>query len=291
MIGTSAWTVTSRCRARAGSPSISAAVLAQHRLRRSQQALVAARLRGRAARAACCTRTPCSTRTGNAPCRCASSHQRMPMSPRVQHLAQLVADQVDDGLEVQLGGDALLDAVDHRQLGVALLGLLQQALRLVEQARVLQRHAHARGDGAAAGALRRRRRRPRARSPRARWCRARGRCRRSARRATERHGVGAWHASSMPGGAMLGAAVRHQRLARALHLRSTARRRSRAIGSSCEALRRARTRTGSGSARPAASNQRMPMSPVCSTSRSLSPTRSTMAWKFSARRPCPAGCC
>ena len=39
--------------------------------------------------------------------------------------------------------EPLLDAVDHRQLGVALLGLLQQSLRLVEQARVLERHAHA----------------------------------------------------------------------------------------------------------------------------------------------------
>ena len=70
------------------------------------------------------------------------------MSPVLKHLAQLVAHQVDDGLEVELGGHALLDAVDDRQLGVALLGLLQQPLRLVEQARVLQRHAHAGGDGA-----------------------------------------------------------------------------------------------------------------------------------------------
>ena len=64
----------------------------------------------------------------------------------VEHLAQLVADEVDDGLEVELRGHALLDAVDHGELGVALLGLLQQALRLVEEARVLQRHAHARRD-------------------------------------------------------------------------------------------------------------------------------------------------
>ena len=49
-------------------------------------------------------------------------------------------------LEVERSGHALLDAVDHRQLGVALLGLLQQALRLVEQARVLQRDAHRRRD-------------------------------------------------------------------------------------------------------------------------------------------------
>ena len=66
----------------------------------------------------------------------------------LEHLAQLVADQVDDGLEVELGGHALLDAVDHCELGGALLGFLQQPLRLVEQARVFQRHAHARGHGA-----------------------------------------------------------------------------------------------------------------------------------------------
>ena len=64
----------------------------------------------------------------------------------LQHLAQLVADEVDDALEVERSGHALLDAVDHRELGVALLGLLQQALRLVEQARVLQRDAHRRSD-------------------------------------------------------------------------------------------------------------------------------------------------
>ena len=79
--------------------------------------------------------------------RLGASYQRMPMSPVPKHLAQLVADEVDDGLEVELGGDALLDAVDDRELGGALLGLLQQALRLVEQARVLERDAHARGDG------------------------------------------------------------------------------------------------------------------------------------------------
>ena len=38
-----------------------------------------------------------------------------------------------------------LDAVDERELGGALIGLGQQALRLVEEARVLERHAEARG--------------------------------------------------------------------------------------------------------------------------------------------------
>ena len=64
-----------------------------------------------------------------------------------EHLAQLVADEVDDRLQLELGGHALLDAVDHREFGVALLGLLQQALRLVEQARVLERRAQARDHG------------------------------------------------------------------------------------------------------------------------------------------------
>ena len=45
----------------------------------------------------------------------------------------------------ELRRHALLDAVDHRELGAAALGLLQQALGLVEQAGVLQRHAHAAG--------------------------------------------------------------------------------------------------------------------------------------------------
>ena len=62
----------------------------------------------------------------------------------LEHLAQLVADQIDDRLEIELRGHPLLDAVDHRELGGALLGFLQQALRFVEQARVLQRDAHAR---------------------------------------------------------------------------------------------------------------------------------------------------
>ena len=51
-------------------------------------------------------------------------------------------------LHVELGGERLLHAVDDGKLGGALLALLEEALRLVEQTRVLQRHAHARGDGA-----------------------------------------------------------------------------------------------------------------------------------------------
>ncbi len=67
--------------------------------------------------------------------------------PDAQHLPQLVAHQVDDRLEIQLLGHALLDAVDHRQLGAAALGLLQQSLRFGEKARVLQCRARAGGNG------------------------------------------------------------------------------------------------------------------------------------------------
>jgi hypothetical protein len=50
-----------------------------------------------------------------------------------------VADHVDDSLEVELPGDAFLDAVDDRELGIALLGLL-------EEPRVLERDAQAAGE-------------------------------------------------------------------------------------------------------------------------------------------------
>ena len=63
----------------------------------------------------------------------------------VEDLADLVADRVVDALDVELGGERLLHAVDDRELGGALLGLLEQALRLVEQPRVFQRDAHAVG--------------------------------------------------------------------------------------------------------------------------------------------------
>ena len=64
----------------------------------------------------------------------------------VEELAQLVTHEVDDGLEVELGRHPLLDAVDDGELGRAVLGFLEQALRLVEEARVVQRDAHAGGE-------------------------------------------------------------------------------------------------------------------------------------------------
>ena len=59
----------------------------------------------------------------------------------------LSPDEVVHRLHVELGGEALLDAVDDRQLGRALVGLGQQPLRLVEQPRVLEGDAQARGEG------------------------------------------------------------------------------------------------------------------------------------------------
>ena len=65
----------------------------------------------------------------------------------VEDLADLVADQVIHRLHVELGREALLDARDDRQLGRSLVGLGQEPPRLVEQARVLERNAHARREG------------------------------------------------------------------------------------------------------------------------------------------------
>src|SRR4030095_4628412 len=50
-----------------------------------------------------------------------------------EDLANLVADGVVDSLDVQLGRERRLHAVDDRELGSALIALLEQALRLVEQ--------------------------------------------------------------------------------------------------------------------------------------------------------------
>jgi len=66
----------------------------------------------------------------------------------VKDLADLVADRVVDALHVQLGGERRLHAVDDRQLRRALLAFLEEALRLVEEAGALQRHAHTRSDRA-----------------------------------------------------------------------------------------------------------------------------------------------
>jgi hypothetical protein len=64
----------------------------------------------------------------------------------VKHFAQLVADEIDDALEIERARHALLNTVDHRELGIALLGLFEKALRLIEEARVFKRGAERRGD-------------------------------------------------------------------------------------------------------------------------------------------------
>jgi hypothetical protein len=48
------------------------------------------------------------------------------MSRTPEDFAQLVADDVDDGLEVELGADAALDRMDQREFGVAQSQLLAQ---------------------------------------------------------------------------------------------------------------------------------------------------------------------
>ena len=64
----------------------------------------------------------------------------------VEDLAQPVAHEVVHRLHLDLGRQALLDLVDDRELGGPLVGLGEQPLGLVEQARVLERDAHARGE-------------------------------------------------------------------------------------------------------------------------------------------------
>ncbi len=65
----------------------------------------------------------------------------------LEDLADFVAHRVVDALDIELRRERRLDAVDDRELGVALFGLLEQALRLVEEAGVFERHAHAVGEG------------------------------------------------------------------------------------------------------------------------------------------------
>ena len=66
---------------------------------------------------------------------------------RVEDLLDLVAHELVHRLEIELGRESLLDAVDDRQLGGALVRLGEQSLRLAEQAGVVERDAHARREG------------------------------------------------------------------------------------------------------------------------------------------------
>src|SRR5258706_11910601 len=71
---------------------------------------------------------------------------RSTLFPYTTLFRSLIADGVVDALDVELGSERRLHAVDDGELGVALLGFLEQALRLVEETGVLQRDAHAVGE-------------------------------------------------------------------------------------------------------------------------------------------------
>ena len=65
-----------------------------------------------------------------------------------EDLGDLVADEVDDRLEIELRRQSLLNTVDDGELRGALLAFLEQALRFVEETGVFERDAHARRNGA-----------------------------------------------------------------------------------------------------------------------------------------------
>ena len=56
----------------------------------------------------------------------------------VEHFAQFIANQVHNGLEVQLGSESLLDGVDDLQLGNTLLFSFEEALGFVKEAGVFE---------------------------------------------------------------------------------------------------------------------------------------------------------
>ena len=64
--------------------------------------------------------------------------------PGIEDRGEALADELDDGLEIELLHQRGADLVDHGEFGVPLLGLGEEALRLVEEAGVLERDAHAR---------------------------------------------------------------------------------------------------------------------------------------------------
>src|SRR5687768_2615408 len=64
----------------------------------------------------------------------------------IENFAQFVADQIHNGLEVQLGGEPLLDGIDDLQLGDAFLLGPKEALSLIEETRVLEGGSQRGGD-------------------------------------------------------------------------------------------------------------------------------------------------
>ncbi len=45
----------------------------------------------------------------------------------MEHFTQFIADQIYNGLEIQLGGESLLNGVDDLQFGIPLAGFLDGA--------------------------------------------------------------------------------------------------------------------------------------------------------------------
>ncbi|MBV6504456.1 MAG: hypothetical protein AKCLJLPJ_02608 [Fimbriimonadales bacterium] len=66
---------------------------------------------------------------------------------RIEHIADLVANQINDGLDIKLGCQPLLNAIDQCQFCRALFGLLEQALGFIEETRVFESNAHGVGEG------------------------------------------------------------------------------------------------------------------------------------------------
>ena len=62
---------------------------------------------------------------------------------RRKDTCDLVAEQVNDSLEIELRDERLLDIVEDGKLAIALARLFEQALRLGEQAGIFQRYPQA----------------------------------------------------------------------------------------------------------------------------------------------------
>ena len=58
---------------------------------------------------------------------------------RIEYFTQLITDEIHNGLEVQLGGESLLNGVDDLQLGDAFLLSFEEALGFIKQTGVLER--------------------------------------------------------------------------------------------------------------------------------------------------------
>ena len=65
---------------------------------------------------------------------------------RVEDIADRIANQVNDGAEVEFCRQSLLHVVNDGKFRGALLGLFEQALGFIEEARVFERDAHGVGN-------------------------------------------------------------------------------------------------------------------------------------------------